>query len=316
MKKLAIKLLMAVMLLSGITAFQPLLAQTDLDYDMMAKNLFCSGLYYSHSSWNNYWEGSFKRDNKNMGTVTTQTIGYIGAYGISKKLNILFNVPYVKTKASAGTLAGQKGFQDLSLFLKWKPYTQAVGKGKIALYGIAGFSTPLSNYTADFLPLSLGLRSQSMLGRIIADYQLGKFFVTGSGTYIYRNNIKIDRDAYYTTEMHLTNEVEMPNAASFNFRTGYRTREFIAEAVVNNWTTLGGFDITKNNMPFPSNKMNMTSVGAKIRIEPKALPKLSIHAEGGYTVAGRNTGQALSVMGGAFYILDFGHKTSSSTNAN
>ena len=316
MKKLTIKLLIAVMLLLSITSSESLHAQTDLDYDMMAKNLFCSGFYYGHSSWDKYWEGTFKRDNKNMGTVTTQTIGYMGNYGLSKKVNILFNVPYVKTKASAGTLAGLKGFQDLSLFVKWKPFTQQLGKGKLALYGVAGVSTPLTNYTPDFLPMSIGLRSKTALGRIIADYQIGKFFVTGSGTYVYRSNIEIDRDAYYTTEMHLTNEVEMPNAASFNFRTGYRTREFIAEAVVSNWTTLGGFDITKNNMPFPSNKMNMTSVGAKIRIEPKAMPRLSIHAEGGYTVAGRNVGQAFSVMGGAFYILNFGHKTSSSTNAN
>ncbi len=315
MKRLAIKLLMAVMLL-GMASFQPLFAQTDLDYDMMAKNLFCSGIYYSHSSWNHYWEGTFKRDNENLGTVSTQTIGYMGNYGITSKLNVLFNLPYVQTKASAGTLAGQKGFQDLSLFLKWKPYTHTLGKGKIALYGVAGFTTPLSDYTADFLPLSIGLRSQSILGRIIADYQLGKFFVTGSGTYIYRNNIEIDRTSYYTTEMHLTNEVEMPNAASFNLRTGYRSRSFIAEAVASNWTTLGGFDITKNNIPFPSNKMNMTTAGVKIRIEPKALPNLSIHAEGNYTIAGRNVGQALFFMGGAFYILNFGRKTSSSTNTN
>ena len=287
-------------------------AQTDLDYDMMNKGLFCSGFMYSHSSWDHYWEGTFKRDNANLGTVSTQMLAYMGAYGITKNLNLLFSVPYVKTKASAGTMAGMKGFQDLSLFAKWKPVSAKLGKGKLSLYGVAGISTPLSDYTPDFLPLSIGLASTNVLARAIVDYETGKFFATGSGTYVYRNNINLDRDSYYTTQLHLTDEVEMPNAASFQLRTGYRTKLLIAEAIVNNWTTLSGFDISKNNMPFPSNKMNMTSAGLSFKLRPKALPDLTLIAEGYYTVAGRNVGQAKTVAASAFYILDFSHKKSSS----
>lgn len=283
-------------------------AQTDLDYDMMGKNLFCTGFMYSYSSWDHYWEGTFKRDNANLGTVSTQMVGIMGNYGVSKNLNLIFNVPYVKTKASAGTMAGMKGIQDLSLFVKWKPINVKIGTGKLSLYGVGGVSTPLSNYTPDFLPLSIGLQSTNLLARAIVDYEKGKFFATGSGTYIHRNNIKLDRNSYYTTEMHLTNEVKMPNAASFQFRTGYRTKVLIAEAIVNNWTTLGGFDITKNNMPFPSNKMNMTSAGLSFKLRPKVLPKLTLTGEGFYTIAGRNVGQATTASAGVFYILDFSRK--------
>ena len=112
----------------------------------------------------------------------------------------------------------------------------------------------------------------------MADYQQGNLFATGSATYVFRDNITIDRHAYYTTEMHITNEVEMPDGASFNLRAGYRSQWLIAEAVVNNWTTLGGFDITRNNMPFPSNKMNATTVGINIKYVLKPLPQLSIVA--------------------------------------
>jgi hypothetical protein len=35
-------------------------AQTDIDGLMMAKNNFCVGATYSHSSWKNYWEGTSK----------------------------------------------------------------------------------------------------------------------------------------------------------------------------------------------------------------------------------------------------------------
>lgn len=287
--------------------------QTEIDGIMMQKNNLCIGPLYSYSSWTNYWEGTKKRDNENLGRVSTQMFSIMGNYGISDKLNVLFSVPYVTTKASAGTLHGMKGVQDLSLWVKWMPIEKTIGKGDFSAYAIGGYSLPVSNYAADFLPLSIGLRSRNLSLRAMADYQLGWFFVTGSATYINRSNIKIDRTAYYTTEMHLTNEVDMPDAASFNFRTGYRHGDLIAEAVVDNWTTLGGFDITRNNMPFPSNEMNATRVGVNLKYEVRAVAGLSLIGGGNYTVAGRNVGQASTVYGGIFYILNFTGKKGAPT---
>jgi Putative MetA-pathway of phenol degradation len=287
------------------------MAQTDIDAIMMEKNAFCVGPLYSNSSWKNYWEGTLKRDNANIGTITTQMFGLMGNYGVTRKLNLLFSAPYVKTKASAGTLRGMKGIQDLSLFVKWRPVQKKMGEGKLSVFGIAGLSFPLSDYTPDFLPLSIGLHSTTVSARVMADYQQGNLFATGSATYVYRNNIKIDRTAYYTTELHLTNEVEMPDGANFNFRAGFRNQRLIAEAVVNNWTTLGGFDITRNNAPFPSNKMNATTVGANFKYVLPSLPELSLVAGGNLTVAGRNMGQTNTVYGSFFYVFNFSKKEKS-----
>lgn len=284
-------------------------AQTDADAIMMTKNNFCVGGMYGYSSWKNYWEGTLKRDNQNLGTVSTQMAAVMGNYGISSKLNVLFGIPYVQTKASAGTLHGQKGLQDVSLWIKWMPFEKEVGPGTLSLYTIGGVSTPTTNYVADYLPLSIGLHSTNLTLRAMADYQVGSFFATVSGSYVVRSNVKIDRTAYYTTEMHYTNKVSMPDAAQFNLRLGYRTERMIAEALLGNWTTLGGFDITRNNMPFPSNKMNMTTAGVNIKYNVKAVDGLSLIGGAGYTVAGRNVGQATSFNGGLFYILAFhGHK--------
>lgn len=290
------------------------IAQTDIDAIMMEKNAFCVGPMYSYSSWKNYWEGTLKRENLNLGTVSTQMFGLMGNYGVTRKLNLLFSAPYVKTKASAGTLSGMKGVQDLSLFVKWRPVQEKVFDGKFSLFTIGGVSFPLSNYVADFLPLSIGLRSKTASARIMADFQQGDLFVTGSATYVLRDNIKIDRDAYYTTEMHYTNEVEMPDGANYNFRAGFRNHRLIAEAVFNIWNTLGGFDITRNNMPFPSNKMNATTAGVNIKYVIPSLPQLSIVAGGNTTLAGRNMGQATTVYGSFFYVFDLSRKTKSSAS--
>jgi hypothetical protein len=101
----------------------------------------------------------------------------------------------------------------------------------------------------------------------------------------------------------------MPDAAQFMFRGGYRTDRLIAEAIVSNRTTLGGFDITRNNMPFPSNRMNMTALGINIKYNVKAVDGLSLIGGGSYTLAGRNVGQARTVEAAVFYILDFSPRT-------
>ncbi|MBS1659740.1 MAG: hypothetical protein JST68_01680 [Bacteroidetes bacterium] len=287
-------------------------AQTDEDAIMMNKNNFCVGGMYSHSSWDHYWEGTFKRNNQNLGTVSTQMVALMGNYGVTRKLNLIVGAPYVWTHATAGTLHGQNGIQDLSGWVKWLPVEQNIGNGVLSVYTLVGGSLPLTNYIADFLPLSIGLHSRTVSGRLILDYQLGNFFVTGSGTYTWRSDITIDRNSYYTTALHLTNNVDMPNLLSFNARTGYRSERWIIEAVASIMTTQkGGFDIRKNDMPFPSNTMNATMVGAHFKYTFKKVKGLSAVGGGDYTVAGRNVGQSTAFDAGVFYILDFNHKTKS-----
>ncbi len=289
------------------------IAQTDIDGIMMEKNGLCIGPMFGYSSWKNYWEGNLKRDNENLGKVSTVQYNIMGNYGLSKKINLLFGVPYVKTKAAAGQLKGLKGFQDLSLWIKWNFINKKIKEGRIKLFMIGGYSFPLSDYTVDFLPMSIGLGSKNLSLRAMADYQKGSLFGTVSGTYIRRSNTTLDRTAYYTTEMHYTNEVKMPDAASYNIRFGYRNKGLIAEAVFEGWYSLGGFDITRNNMPFPSNKMNATRVGFNFKYDMPFHPQLSLTGNASTTVSGRNVGEATGFNAGVFYVIDFSKKTKKET---
>lgn len=304
MKKLKLSITILLIIVSQFAT-----AQTDIDAIMMEKNALCIGPMYSYSSWKNYWEGTSKRNNENLGTVSTQMFSVMGNYGVSEKLNLLFNVPYVKTKASAGQLRGQSGFQDLSLMVKYRPINQKIGYGRLAVFGLAGVSTPLSNYTADMLPLSIGLKSRTGMARVMVDYYYNnKWFVTASGTYVYRDNIKLDRNSYYTDELVLSDEVFMSNVTTFNIRAGWRTRLLIAEAVFNNMTTQGGFDITRNNMPFPSNRMNASTIGANFKYVFKKMDHLSLTGGAHQVIAGRNMGQSLNLNFGVFYVINVGKK--------
>src|SRR5450755_3027129 len=104
MKKKTIFHLMTVLAFSLVASLAK--AQTVDDAIMMSKKQWCNGITYMYSSWNKYWEGTTKRTNLNMGTVTTQSLMLMSNYGITDKLNLLVTVPYVWTHASAGTLHG------------------------------------------------------------------------------------------------------------------------------------------------------------------------------------------------------------------
>lgn len=282
-------------------------SQTETDGLMMPKKNLCSGFIYQNSSWKNYWEGTYKRENLNLGTVTTNSYAINTNYGLADKANVIVGASYIATNASAGTLLGQKGFQNISLTLKYKALEKSYKNNTFSLIGLAGFTIPMSNYNPDFLPLSIGLGSKEVHFRLMGDYQLGKFTTTLSGAYIHRANIIIDRDAYYTNDEYIySNEVFMPDVITNNLRIGYRSDRFIADIAYDNMITLGKtFDISKNNMPFPSNTMNMSKIGVNAKYEFAAVNGLALVAGYNQVLEGRNVGQSKTYYAGIFYNINF-----------
>lgn len=296
------------------TCYQNIHAQTDADGIMMGKNLYCLGVMGAQSKWDNYWEGTLLRTNQNLGTVSTSMIGPMGSMGITKNLNLLFSIPYVSTKASAGQLKGFKGLQDLSIWAKYRALRIKQNKSSFSVFTIAGITTPVSNYVKDYLPLSIGLGSNNLTLRGMLDYQYKNWFSTISGSLVLRSNINLDRQAYYTTQMIYSNKVDMPNVLQYNIRTGFRNKEIVAEVVYDQWLTQGGFDITKNNMPFPSNRMNQGRIGINGKFEPKKWKGLSLTSAAFTTTNGRNVGKSTSFQLGVFYILNVSKKNQQQKN--
>lgn len=284
------------------------IAQTDQDGLMMNKNLFCTGLIYNVSNWNKYWEGTNFRENLNLGTVSSNSIQFMGNFGLKDNLNLLFSAPYISNKISAGTLNSINGLQDFSTWIKWMPVEKELNNGILSVYFLGGASLPMSNYIVDYLPVSIGLKSSSISGRFMMDYQLGNFTITASETYTVRSNTRLERNSYLTTRSILSNEVEMPNVNMLSLRTGYRSNWLIAEAIITDIKTLGGFDITRNNMPFPSNRMNATTIAANFKYEIQKVPGLSVVAGASRVIKGRNMGQSTGFYSGLFYILNFQKK--------
>jgi hypothetical protein len=283
-------------------------AQTLSDGIFMSKKTICVGIMLSQDKFSDYWEGTKLRDNANMGDMTARAIGAMATYGITDRLNVMANAPYVSTAASAGVMAGMKGVQDLTLGLKFKVFKV---KSVDFLISAGGFM-PLSDYVAAY-PLAIGSGSKGLFGRSILYYQHQKgWAVTAQTAYIARSNIKIDPTNYYTDRNIFSDEVRMDDIFQAGLRAGFYTFRKGLEATLEHSAVQGGYDIRRNDMMFPSNRQEATRLGliAHYRIEP--LNNLQLLGTANYTLAGRNVGKALSFGLGFTMNFSFVKKAASS----
>jgi hypothetical protein len=103
----------------------------------------------------------------------------------------------------------------------------------------------------------------------------------------------------------------MPDVFTWMVRTGYRKDpDHIVEFFADRMNTLGGFDMRRNDMPFPSNNMEQTRIGLGAKW---ALGKQGLSFMGNVSrvVAGRNMGQASAAMAGLVWQFAVPMKTKS-----
>lgn len=287
-----------VVLLLCLVGFVELKAQMPHDAIYMNKKLACGALIYGNSSWTNYWENGLKRDNPNIGRLTTQSATAMIAYGITRDFNVMAMIPYVKTDASQGNLMGQEGLQDASVFVK----TKTKAYYGITAHVVVGFSVPVTNYVPDFMPMSIGLGAKTLVVRGILSYALPKhLYVNSSIAYQARSQVKADRDAYLAgSKLYQTNQVAVPDAFDAALRLGYLKKDNQLEVFAEHFSCTKGDDIRRNDMPFLTNDMTMTTVGMYGKYQPKSI---GVNARVAYVVDGQNVGQSTTVSIGLLYLF-------------
>lgn len=271
-------------------------AQTPSDHLMMQKGLLCNVISYSNNSWTNYWEGTTKRSNTNLGTVTTQNVMYMGALGITNKLNVIAGLPYVWTRSTKSYLAGQSGIQDLSLWVKY----QFLNKKGFNAFATLGGTLPMSHYVPDFMPFSIGTQSKSASGRVIMNYSAknGLYF-TAQGGITLRSNVKIDRNSFlFNNKLYDTNEMPVPNIGDGSVSIGFLNKKCQTALSIERFACLTGDNIRYNDAPLLSNKMSATSVAwfGKYNIK-----QFAITANIGKVIKGQNVGESTNITLGALY---------------
>ena len=293
--------------LFGIGMSVAVSGQTLTDGLMMPKKNLCTGFMYTHDQWTEYWEGELKRDNGNVGKVTTQSLMWVGNYGITSRVNVIAMLPYVRTKASMGTLHSMEGLQDLSVGVKYNFFKKNFEKSAFNTFAVVNFSTPLGDYTPDFFPLSLGTQTTNLTYRLTTYFKVEQgWFANASAGYTWRSNTNLDRPSYFDgNDFYTSDEVKMPNVFDLFVSLGYIKNGLQVELNYIQQNTLGGGDIRRQDMPFVSNRMNAIKVGALVMYYLPKPKHLALRASTTFTVDGRNMGQSTTLMGGALYTIQF-----------
>lgn len=279
-------------------------AQTVDDGIMLAKGTLFAGQIYTHDEWTDYWEGSLQRTNGNIGTLTTQSNHWFGNYGLSSRLNVMASVPYVWTRASQGVLHSMQGVQDLTVAGKysfWEVPSSPIGS--IKAIGVLSAALPLTDYTPDFQPLSIGSAARRVTARGTFTVQTASgWFVDGTTSYTWRAHVTLDRPYYFTMgQLFFTDEVSMPDIADLGASSGYNKHGLKAQGMLTVQRTRGGGDIRRQDMPFVSNRMDFSKAGGLVMYEIPKTGGLAGLVSVAHTFEGRNVGLSTSVSAGLMY---------------
>jgi hypothetical protein len=287
-------------------AAPPAAAQTVDDGLLVQPRQLRTAVEYGRDRWTEYWEGTLRRTNGNIGTLTTESVTWMSTYGVTDRLSVVATLPYVRTRASEGVLRGQAGYQDLTVAAKYRVVQARVaGRATLGVLAVAGAGLPTSDYTPDFQPLSIGLGSRRAIGRAavhLAD-RTG-FFVDGSAGRAWRSTVRLDRSSYYTNgQLFETNEVAMPDVVDYAVGAGFQGRGLCLPVMLVAQRTLGGGDIRRQDMPFVSNRMDYTRVQARAMYTVPGLSGFGVQAGAARTLSGRNVGRSTALSGGVTYAV-------------
>ncbi len=226
--------------------------------------------------------------------VQINSFSLYAAYGLTDKLDLVLNAPYIQSKGSAteATLADlnfeneRKGLQDISLHLKYSFANIDFGASKLRLMGTIGVQTPLGQYEVEEglqSIIAIGNHSTRVNALASAHYQTESgVFATAQGGYSMRSG-------------------DVPDAVISEFKVGYAASKFYVDAYVAGQLSTSGVDILQDGFTgvFPTTRVSYSRIGASVYVP----------VSGGFGVAGgasayvdgRNVGKSTAYYGAVVY---------------
>lgn len=227
--------------------------------------------------------------------VTINSVSLYGEFGISKRFNLIVNLPYIETTGDAteetlqnnGIENSRSGIQNLKVYAKYNVHTFNMGANTLTLIGAAGLETPLGNYSANEgiqSIIAIGNEASSFNTFGIATFKTNSgIFTTGQLGYSFRGN-------------------DVPDALISELKLGYAGAKFYVDAyIANQLSDKSGVDIVGEGFTFffPATRVNYTRIGGNAYVP--LLGGVGISAGANAYIAGRNLGKAVGFYGGLVY---------------
>lgn len=223
---------------------------------------------YTSESYDSFWRGEEKVMNPGVGEVDTTSVSVFLAYGLTDRLTLFAELPYVDAEGdgTAGFFAND--LSDLTALASYRVW--GGGESRHSLLCAAGIRTIASNYVAD-APVSVGDGTADWLARVVYQYRGERFYVSQQVGLDVRGGDAPDGIPLYT-EAGLT----------------WRRATFIA--FYSQLVADGGTDIGDPGFTFPSNQEEWQRGGLKAYVE--VGDGFGVSLSSFTTFDGRNTGDA------------------------
>ena len=285
-------------------------AATDLDGFLREKGHGDVAVSVSSESYDHFWAGRSKKANPPfLGTVDIHTVSLWAAYGITDRVTLIANLPYVDAEGDgngmvppqATGLTGPTRFstkesalQDMSVLAKFRLAT--VGSTwRSSFVGGVGFRTIASNYVANNA-VSIGDGSADWLFRFVYMIQRGSFYASQQIGFDWRSGPdQVDlilRDAVTGQVLgSQTLEGSVPDGYPLYTEIGYTIGRTTIDVFYNRLVARHGTDIMgPYGTSFPSNREEYERTGAKVFV--RVNPHFGVSVYGFTTLDGRNTSDA------------------------
>ncbi|GAA4017697.1 hypothetical protein GCM10022408_34170 [Hymenobacter fastidiosus] len=232
-------------------------------------------LSYTRERYDEFYLGKTKTAIEMAGQdeVVIESANLYAAYGLTDKLDLIANVPYISSKSrrlSDDQKILERDLQNATVALAYRALQTAGEAGVFSATGALALSTPLSRYRTNIIN-AIGNRATQLDPSLLLQYKLANgLFVSGQGGYSLRTN-------------------DVPDAVLLSAKVGYAAPRFFLESWVSNQTSTSGIDIGGPGFTperFPETKVNTTSLGASLYV-PVAY-HVGVTVGGGTRLAGRN----------------------------
>jgi hypothetical protein len=247
----------------------------DLNGFMPAKGEGTVALSYTSEGYDEFWVGDFKVSDPGVGEVEIDTISLWARYGITDRIALVANVPYVD--ATSDGLGGfeDSGAQDLSALVTFRALAGGSSVQHRLVVG-GGFRTPLSDYEAN-LPVDLGDGTTDVLLRLVYQLEVNGFYASQQVGYDLRGD-------------------EAPDGLSLYTEAGYSWPRLTVNAFYLVYDADGGTDIGDPGFTFPSNQDETERFGAKVHV--RFAEAIGAYVAMFDTLDGRNSGDTSGVSAG------------------
>jgi len=227
-------------------------------------------LSYTSESYDHFWIADQSTAVPNGGDVKTTSTSIWLAYGISDRLTLIGNLPYIEANSHDGFGITEKAWQDLTLLGAYSLWSGGSTVGS-SIVGAAGMRTVASNYVINNQPVNIGDGTADWLLRLVYQLRYRNLYVSQQVGYDIRGG-------------------DAPNNVPLHTEIGWTIGRITLIGFYSRVIARGGTDIGDPGFTFPSNGDEYSRAGGKVygRITDGIGAGIMFFT----TLNGRNTGDA------------------------